>query len=211
VTRPTRCLQVFAREPVEGRVKTRLIPALGATAATEIYRRLLARTLQAAAGATVDRVEVWLDRAPESAIFRDRLVARGFSVHVQPDTDLGQRMLTALRDGLDRADHVVLIGSDCPSLDAAYLEPAFASLMAHDVVIGPTIDGGYILLGMRHAEPAVFDGISWSTPQVLAQTRGRLQQLGLSWEELAHQCDIDEAADLDGFPELADGLVPKAT
>jgi len=207
VTRPDRCLQVFAREPVQGRVKTRLIPALGAPVATAVYRRLLEHTLLAAASANVDRIEIWLDREPESEAFRNRLAARGFAVHVQPDTDLGQRMLTALRDGLTRADQVVLVGSDCPSLDTAYIDQAFASLARHDAVIGPTVDGGYILIGMRHAEPSLFDEICWSTPQVLAQTCDRLRQLHLRWEALPDQRDIDEATDLEAFPELLDGLV----
>lgn len=200
-----RCLQVFAREPVEGRVKTRLIPALGAAAATAVYRRLLARTLQAAAQADVDRVEVWLDREPGSASFGSKLSEQGFFPSVQPDTDLGGRMLAAIGDGLDRARQVVLVGSDCPSLTPAYLDRAFATLDQKDVVIGPTHDGGYILVGMRHAEPALFDGIRWSTPQVLAQTRDRLRQLELGWGELPLQHDIDEAADLDAFPDLLQG------
>ncbi|MCB1775337.1 MAG: TIGR04282 family arsenosugar biosynthesis glycosyltransferase [Gammaproteobacteria bacterium] len=205
--RHQRCLQVFAREPHEGRVKTRLIPVIGAVAATAVYRRLLARTLQAAKQADADRVEIWLDREPESPTFAIALTERGFSLHVQPPLDLGRRMSSAIGDGLGRADRVVLIGSDCPSLTPGYLDRAFTALERHDVVIGPTHDGGYILVGMCHAEPTLFDGIRWSTPQVLAQTRDRLRRLALDWAELPTQRDIDQATDLDLFPELLDGLV----
>ena len=86
-------------------------------------------------------------------------------------------MLTASADGLTRGQAVVLIGSDCPEFDPGYLEAAFAALAQQDAVLGPAVDGGYLLIGLRAAPALLFEDIAWGTPQVLAVTRDRLRQL----------------------------------
>jgi rSAM/selenodomain-associated transferase 1 len=204
------CLQVFAREPVAGRVKTRLVPALGADGAVAVYRVLLQRTLNAACAAAVDRGELWLDRPAADPRALARLAGCELAARVQPDGDLGARMLAAIAGGLRLSARVVLIGSDCPELTAGYIERAFAALDRHDVVLGPTHDGGYILVGMKRPHPVLFTDMAWSTPDVLATTRERLRGADLSWHELPARADIDLPQDLDRFPDILDaaGLAP---
>ena len=196
------CLQVFAREPVAGRVKTRLAPAVGPDGAAAVYRVLLRRTLQAACAAAVDRRELWLDREPADPASPARLAPCAFAVRAQANADLGARMAGAIADGLTRSARVILVGSDCPELTAGDIDRAFAMLDRHDVVLGPTHDGGYILVGMRQPHTAPFSAMPWSTPDVLATTRERLRGAGLSWAELPARADIDRPQDLARFPEI---------
>jgi rSAM/selenodomain-associated transferase 1 len=206
MTRVARCLQVFAREPRPGAVKTRLIPGIGAEAAAAVYHRLLSSTLAAAAGAGAERRELWLDRPPRDPAFRQWVSGQVDVLRTQPAGDLGQRMHAAFVRGLARADAVVLIGSDCPTLDSGYVDAAFAQLRRHDAVLGPTVDGGYILIGLRQLDRGLFEDMPWSTPQVAETTRARLRQAGLAWSELAPQRDVDTPADLAHFPALLANL-----
>ena len=198
---PIRCLQVFARPPVAGQVKTRLIPALGPTGATTVYRRLLGIALDAGVRAAAHRRELWLattdDDPPPDLPAADR-----FTCFRQRGDDLGARMYNALADGLERADRVVLTGSDCPELDAAYIDAAFAALRDSDAVLGPTRDGGYVLIGLRRLHQDLFRDIAWSTSTVFDTTARRLDRLGWTWSGLATLRDIDEPADLEQFPWL---------
>jgi rSAM/selenodomain-associated transferase 1 len=126
--------------------------------------------------------------------------AAGLTLTEQGDGDLGQRMHRAFERVLASQACAIVIGTDAPALDAGYLREAATTLQAHDAVIGPAVDGGYALLGLRRPAAALFDGIDWSTPRVLAQTRERLRRLGLTWAELAPLHDIDEPADLRHLP-----------
>jgi rSAM/selenodomain-associated transferase 1 len=114
----------------------------------------------------------------------------------QNGPDLGARMQDALEWALQRAPWAVLIGSDCPGYDSDYLQTAFAALERHDAVLGPALDGGYVLIGMRRAAPELFADMPWSTTGVLDTTRQRLQRKGWSWQELPTLRDIDTPQDL---------------
>ena len=199
-----RALQVFVRNPVPGSVKTRLIPALGADGATRIYRHLLDHALDAAVACSAD-VTVWVDGTPIADDLRTRLEHRGLASAVQCPGDLGVRMQHAIGEGLRRAERVVLIGSDCPEYSAAFIDAAFAALDERDVVVGPAVDGGYVLIGARGPCPALFDDMPWSTPHLLAATRARIARLGLRHAELAPLRDIDDVDDLAWFPALHAG------
>jgi rSAM/selenodomain-associated transferase 1 len=146
-----RRLLVFARNPLPGRVKTRLIPSLGAAAATAIYRQLLQDTLLAAARVGGVDSEVWLDEGEPVPWLADIAAAHGLAMRRQSARDLGMRMHAAFSASLRSAEHVVLIGSDCPEFDPGYLEAAFAALAQQDAVLGPAVDGGYVLIGLRAA------------------------------------------------------------
>lgn len=198
-----RRLLVFARNPVPGRVKTRLIPVLGRAAATALYREMLRSTLATAARVADASTEIWLDSADRSPAILSMAREFDMSLRTQSGTDLGRRMATAFADTAHHGDHVVLIGSDCPGFSAAYLESAFAALADHDVVIGPAADGGYVLIGMSAPRARLFDDIPWSTDQVLHATRRRLRGLGLFWQELETLHDLDRPEDLTRFPALA--------
>jgi rSAM/selenodomain-associated transferase 1 len=197
-------LIIFAKAPVAGQVKTRLMPALGAAGAAELAARLLEHTVAAAMSAGFQAVE--LCTAPDAShpAFV-RLAARhpGLQLGVQDTSagaDLGARMHHALTRRLAGAGQALLIGTDAPALDASMLREAALAMSAHDAVFVPAHDGGYALVGLTSPQPSLFSGMAWSTPQVMAQTRDRAQQAGLRWAELPAVADIDEPADLVHLP-----------
>lgn len=198
-----RSLLVFARQPTPGRVKTRLIPTLGAETATIIYSRMLQDSLASAAQVAADRRALWVDRLDPGEQLTDLAERYGMSVRVQTGRDLGDRMHAALIESLRGADSAVLIGSDCPGYDAQYLDAAFRALEQHDAVLGPAADGGYVLIGLRATNPSLFTDIYWGTDQVLAATRDRLARLRWTWHELPLRHDVDDAKDLLRYPHLA--------
>jgi len=193
---PACAIVVFARAPVPGHTKTRLIPALGAEGAAALHRALLRHALEAASAAAPGRLELWgAGDDPQGELAA--LAARtGASLHRQPGGELGTRMRTALDAAVARHGSALVIGSDCPWLDADALHEAQAALERHDAVLGPADDGGYVLLGMRRVDAALFDDIPWGTGHVLALTRARLASLGWSWHELPSRSDVDRPSDL---------------
>jgi rSAM/selenodomain-associated transferase 1 len=195
---PDARLLIFAKAPRPGTVKTRLIPRLGAEGACAVYRQLLTRLVRLLAGARVSRLECWC--APDAddalfAAFRDQL---GVTLHVQQGKDLGERMQHAARQALERAAAVLLVGVDCPVLRPAHLIRALIWLeQGADAVLAPAEDGGYVLLGLRRADRALFEDVPWGTGRVLEVTRERLRGLGWRWSELETLWDLDQPRDLD--------------
>jgi len=202
VNNPQPRVIVFAREPVPGEVKTRLIPALGADGAAQLYARLLETSLTAAATVENARVELWYDAAGEDPAQCRSLAERfGATLHRQPDGDLGERMRYAFScTDLSPAPPAVLIGSDCPGYDTGYLTAALTALHDRDAVLGPAQDGGYVLIGLRRLHPSLFDRMPWGTGDVARITRSRLRSLQWRWTELPVQRDIDRPSDLAHFP-----------
>ena len=193
--RPAPSILVFARAPVPGRCKTRLIPALGARGAAALHRRLVRRTL-AAARASGQRVELWC--APDASHGFFAACRRDYGVRLrrQPAGDLGRRMALALALTLrEGADAAVLVGSDCPGFTAADFRRAIASLARADCVLQPSRDGGYVLIGTRYIERRALWGIAWSSGRELAQTRRGMARLGLSLNEETPLMDVDTPKD----------------
>jgi uncharacterized protein len=182
---------IFAKEPVPGRVKTRLIPALGAEGAADLARDMLADTLEEARASGL-AVELCGD--PDPAAWHEPLPAVGFAA--QGTGDLGERLARAAARVLGEGDRILLIGTDCPGLDRGRLRAAARALDGHDAVIHPTLDGGYALLGLRRSDELLFAGISWSTAKVAEQTIARVRALGWRLRVLEKLRDIDEPADL---------------
>lgn len=187
-------LQVFAKAPVPGRVKTRLARTIGAEAAASTYRALAERTLATATAArragVVGAIELWLDPESDPAAivpWRDRF---GVTIETQAGDDLGARMRNALRSSTTRGVPALLVGTDVPGYDVAYLARAAAALERHDAVIGPAEDGGYVLVGLAR-DVDVFGGVPWSTPEVMAATRARLAAAGASHVEMPPLWDVD--------------------
>jgi rSAM/selenodomain-associated transferase 1 len=193
-------LIVFAKAPVAGQVKTRLIPALGAAGAAALAERLLAHALAAAAAAGFDSVE--LCAAPDAGHPALQRLARqhGLRLAAQGEGPLGARMQRALARALVLHRRALLMGSDLPGLDAACLRRAAAALDTHDAVFVPALDGGYGLVGLRRPAPQLFEDMRWSTPQVMQHTRQRAAALGLRVAELEPLADIDVPADLVHLP-----------
>ncbi len=189
-----RRLAVFARPPVEGRVKTRLSPALPPPEALALYAGMLEDTLTAVVGASAEeRIVFW---AEEQGTVPFELPG-GVAERAQAQGDLGARLTEAFERLLDRPDATaVIVGADCPDLHAARISEAFAALGHADAVLGPSSDGGYYLIGLRRPAPALFHGIDWSTPVVLDQTLARAEEAGVGIVRLGTLDDIDTPADL---------------
>lgn len=203
-----RHLLVFTRYPEPGRVKTRMVPALGPDGAADLQRAMTCQTLTTAmtwnrrAG---DRLTVLFDGGSESAM--GEMFGRGTRYEPQGPGGLGERLYRAFnaanRGGAQR---IVAIGSDCPSIDADVLNTAFDALETHDVVVGPAFDGGYYLIGVRTPRPELFDGIDWGTNRVMEQSRAIFEQLGLRVAYLEERSDVDVPADLPIWNSLRRGL-----
>jgi rSAM/selenodomain-associated transferase 1 len=136
----------------------------------------------------------------------------GVELKAQTGGDLGERMQHALSVALQTADYALLLGTDCPLLDAEYLEQAMSRLHAGaDVVLGPVEDGGYILIGMRAVEPTLFRGLNWGGREVFEETRRRCEDACIRCEELPRLYDIDTELDLQRLveesPKLAHLLI----
>ena len=192
-------LQIFAKAPLPGHVKTRLATTLGNQAAADLYLELALRTLATATAARdagiVGDVELWCDpdaRSPAFTAWRDRF---GVSLRTQRGRDLGARMRDALSSALSRGTAAILIGTDCPVLDIGYLESAATGLVGHDVVLGPAEDGGYVLVGLAR-DIDIFSGVPWSTAEVMAVTRRTIVAQRISAVELPILWDVDTVADL---------------
>lgn len=188
----TACLLLKA--PIAGLVKTRLAARSGGEEALRIYRRLAEHQLRQLPPEW--KVEVHYTPASEESRMRAWLVDHPANFFAQPDGDLGVRLQAAQAGAFQRgADAVILLGGDCPELHGERLGKAAAALQGHDVVIVPTLDGGYALLGTTRPEPALFQKISWSTPAVLDETLQRVSEQGLRAALLPTVSDVDEVED----------------
>jgi rSAM/selenodomain-associated transferase 1 len=190
---------VMAKAPRAGLAKTRLAPALGADGAARLAHRLLDHALAQALAAGVGPVELCAAPCATDPAF-DAFRDRPLQWTDQGEGDLGARMARALARALADGPRALLIGTDAPAIDAATLRAAAAALSAHDAVFVPALDGGYALMGVARPAAELFDGIAWSTPQVMAATRERLRVHGWTHAELAPVADIDEPADLVHLP-----------
>jgi len=189
----SRCVVVFGREPLPGRVKTRLARGIGAERAAAVYAALLEGTL---AEALATGVPVVLSLA--EALTGSWRPPEGLEVEIQDHGDLGRRMQGAfLRRFAGGADRVLLIGSDCPGVTRVHLLHALEILCGVPVVLGPARDGGYWAIGQRAPGTDCFTGVPWSSPETLMATRSRLRSLGVLWAETETLADVDTAADLE--------------
>jgi uncharacterized protein len=200
-------LAILAKAPVPGAVKTRLIPALGAEGAAALHSRLIERTIETACTAATGPVTLWVTPAPPDAYFTALASRFPIGLAVQPDGDLGARMLAACQAA---AAPMLIIGTDCPALTISHLREAADALRGgSDAVVIPAEDGGYVLIGSRQPQPGLFEEMKWGVETVMAETRGRLTQHGLTWRELAALWDVDRPEDLArlraaGFGHLLD-------
>lgn len=191
-------IMVFAKAPVPGRVKTRLIPALGENGAAELQRQLIERTLRVAVDAGLGAPQLWCAPDTDNAFFAACAKRYGLGLRAQGEGDLGMRMQRALEFALIEGRPGLLIGCDCPALTAAYLRAAAGALAdGNDAVFGPAEDGGYMLVGTARAHSArLFDGIAWGGASVMRETRERLAQGDWRWRELPTLWDLDRPEDL---------------
>jgi rSAM/selenodomain-associated transferase 1 len=199
-------IAILAKAPIPGFAKTRLIPALGAEGAAMFQKALIDRAVETACAAATGPVTLWAAPDATHAAFAGRR-ARGVGLRQQIDGDLGARMLAALAAPGGPA---LVIGTDCPALSADDLRTAAAVLRGGtDAVVFPAEDGGYVLIGVRRPEALLFANMTWSTPQVMNETRRRLRQAKLTWQEPVTLWDVDLPEDLDRLRSCGlGGLVP---
>ncbi len=189
-----RALIIFIKNPEKGKVKTRLAATVGDERALEVYKELLVHTRRVAADVEVDCLLFYSNYVVPD----DDWDAGRFKKFVQVGTDLGVRMQGAFELAFDRYgyEHVAIIGSDCAELTSDTITTAFNKLESSDVVLGPSTDGGYYLLGMSRLFPDVFENKHWSTSSVLEDTLVDIKNAGLTYSLLAKLTDIDTEADL---------------
>ncbi|WP_374337649.1 TIGR04282 family arsenosugar biosynthesis glycosyltransferase [Methyloversatilis sp.] len=186
---------VFARAPVPGEAKTRLVPALGIDGAAAVSAALTRRALRVAREAGLGPVELWCAPDCGHAFFTACAKEGGITLQAQCAGDIGERMAHAFELTLCRHGSALLLGADAVSLDASDLRAAAGSLCDHEAVFAPAEDGGYLLVGLTRPQPSLFHGIDWGSDRVWPQTRRRLDDLGLRTRVLATGYDLDRPED----------------
>ena len=200
----TRRLLLFAKAPIPGQVKTRLVTPGGLTAsdAATLHRALVADLGNRLSAGPWELVLMWA--GPRGGRPPAELEPADGRWRSQEGRDLGERLYNGLQWAADAAELVAAVGSDHPDLDSAWVEEAFAALHAgRDAALGPAADGGYYLIALRREalHPRLFEGIAWSSPSVFAATLSRLGDLGLDTAVLPEARDLDTVADLASFRE----------
>jgi len=189
-------LIVFAREPKEGKVKTRLCKDLPPPTVTQIYKAFVRDVLSIALKTHCDERFIYYVGTGFSIPFLRR-AGKGFLLKRQMGKDLGRRMYKAFAHcQKQRFERIVIIGTDCVTLMTRDIERAFQKLEAHDCVLGPSKDGGYYLIGLKAPHRKIFSGVKWSTSLVLEQTLHRARQLNKKVFLLRSREDVDTVADL---------------
>jgi len=185
---------VFQKNEVLGKVKTRLASGMGDLRALEIYKHLIQLTYSVLEDVSAPVWTYFSDFIPETV---NPPIEKCF---VQEGHDLGERMANAFGRSFESGmEKVVLIGTDCPTLQSQHLNQAFEALTNSDLVLGPATDGGYYLIGMKRRSDYLFEGISWSTAAVLSQTLAVATAHGLDFTLLDELSDIDTQEDWERY------------
>ncbi|MBC8207583.1 glycosyltransferase [Methanococcoides sp. SA1] len=193
---------LFTRYPEPGHCKTRLIPAVGADGAAALQKWMTEQTVSSIKAVTANdspTLEIHFDGGDEHLM--QHWLGQNLRYRPQSAGDIGQRMTRSFCPQFQDATRVLLLGSDCPQISPAILTEALNSLDNHDLVLGPTHDGGYYLIGTTNRLPYVtcsqlFSNINWSTKTVFTETMNRVSQLHLNCHRLPKLYDIDTADDL---------------
>jgi rSAM/selenodomain-associated transferase 1 len=194
----TETLIICSRYPEAGKTKTRMIPALGAVGAAELQRQMTQHTIKIAKQLQLFRqisIEVYF--AGGSRELMSKWLGKDFNYYPQPEGDLGFKMQSAFERAFNLGQNrVVTIGIDCPDIDLDILQQAFDSLKNRDLVLGPAIDGGYYLIGMKTLIPELFADINWGTSEVFTKTQQIADNLQLKTTYLTTLRDVDRPEDL---------------
>jgi rSAM/selenodomain-associated transferase 1 len=195
-------VMLFAKAPIVGEVKTRLIPAIGAEAAAMLHQQLVERALRCLVDANVGHVELCCGSDSTHPFFTACQHQFGVSLTQQREGNLGDRMRGAFDRALESSPAALIVGADCPALTIADVLTAAAQLERHDAALIPADDGGYVLIGVRQTHANMFDHIEWGTDCVLAAQRSRFLSIGWQWFEGATRWDVDRPEDLSRLSEL---------
>ena len=200
-----RLLILFTRNPVTGRVKSRIAAFAGAEKAVAVFKFLLNRTLIAASEVSPDKALFFSD-------FIDMNICNDSWKHcsIQEGSDLGERMCNAFEESfLKGYKHIILVGTDISDLTSDIIEKGFSELESSDCVIGPASDGGYYLIGLNSPDKDIFSDISWGTSMVFTQTVNNLRKKKKSFGILKVLQDIDTEEDAMRIPQLRKILIDK--
>lgn len=184
---------IFVRNPELGKVKTRLAASIGEANALKVYQVLLRRTFEVVSGLICDKYVYWAGSLSTDNLWE----SDNFIRKLQQGDDLGSRMRNAFQEvfNLGYAE-VLIIGSDCYDLATEIITSAFSLLSNNDIVIGPALDGGYYLLGMKELHSRLFENKSWSSSTVFLDTVRDFAETGLTHASLPPLGDVDEAKDI---------------
>lgn len=186
-------LIIFVRNLEKGKVKKRLAQSIGDDKSLEVYKYLLEYTKDLTISCKYNLFVFYSDYIHVNDVFDDNI----FSKHLQEGNDLGERMLNAFKKIFDLGlKNICIIGSDCYELQTEILQQAFDKLHETDIVLGPSKDGGYYLLGMNKLYPDLFINQNWGTSTVLGKTLETIKTLGLNVTQLKELNDIDTIDDL---------------
>ena len=191
---------IMAKAPVAGFAKTRLIPALGAEGAAELAEKMLRHTLDTALASKLGIVEICSTPVPTDPAWQNLDLPNNIILSAQGDGDLGERMARAAARTTRGGEAVLLIGTDCPSIDVFTLHEAVQALHDYDASLLPTYDGGYALLALKRFDNRLFENMPWSTSTVALQTLQRMVQIDCEVKLLQTLHDIDEPLDLAQLP-----------
>ncbi len=197
-------LCLFVKAPEPGRVKSRLAADLGAEEACEAYESLVGHSLRALSCSSLPK-DLWVSGDVAHPKIRAWAKDFGYRVAAQPAGDLGAKMLAAIEACCCLGQSGLVVGSDLPELDAAYVDKAAQTMRRHDLVLGPAEDGGYGLIGMNRPVPELFEDMAWGLDEVFARTKERAIRLGLRLAELPLLWDVDDIQGWRRFQALKGG------
>jgi len=189
-------LLVFCKNPVLGKVKTRLAASIGEQKALDIYQALLQKTAQVLFDVAIEIQLYYSSYIDDNDIFQKNSITK----KVQSGDDLGIRMANAFNEGFSTHSPIVIIGTDLWTLNVLDIQKAFEAFKTHKTVIGPSADGGYYLLGLQEFIPNLFEEKKWGSPTVLTDTLNELKKEDVYL--LKEKNDIDTYNDLKDHPEL---------
>jgi len=195
MTTQNKQLIVFVKAPLAGLCKTRLIPLLGEKATTEFYKSLVLDCFDRLKNLNNINTQIYAYPDIRHRFLKQLYFDNKAQLFKQKGENLGERMLHAIEQALKTCSNVVLIGTDCPEIDADYIESAFNALDQHDIVFGPAADGGYVLIGAKTINPVIFSNITWSTNTVLEQSLKQAKAAGYKVKLLQTLNDIDTPED----------------
>jgi len=191
----TNKLIIFVKNPIQGKVKTRLAAEIGEAPALEIYKTLLKHTHQVATNTQEVSISVYY-----ADFVNNNDLWNNFDKKLQEQQDLGSRMNHAIKSEMENGfQNIIIIGSDCLEINPQHIQKAFLSLKTNDIVIGPAEDGGYYLIGLKSLIPDIFKNKKWSTDTVFIDTIEDINRLNLKHMILETLCDIDTKKDLDRY------------
>ena len=187
---------VFAKAPIEGKVNTRLIADIGVSTATRLQHDLIHDRLSMLSKANLCDVRLMCALDIQHECFQECKQQYPISLFEQSGNDLGERMFNGIQHALQQYKFCIVIGTDAPALDEIKIKQALDVLRNEkEIVFVPAEDGGYVLLGMRHAYDFLFQDITWGSAEVMQQSRNKLNENNISYKELGECWDVDRLED----------------